>query len=551
MTAWSSACREATAKHKVVVVLVDPWTVRLQRYQRLMRALDEMAATTCVVIIPINETDGETAAQRANLEAVIEATFINRTAAPDPGRVRALDPHAGGVRVGASREANRREDAGAAKRRGRAKSHDRQADHVAAQHRRAAGGPMTAARKPGEVVTFYSYKGGTGRSMALANVAWILAANGKRVLVLDWDLEAPGLHRYFAPFLADHELATSDGIIDFLGKFADAVLTPARSDAEKQDDWYLAYADITSHATSLTYKFPDGGALDFIGAGRQGPAYAARVANFPWQTFYDRLGGGTLIDAARDVMKAEYDYILLDSRTGVSDAASICTMQLPDTLVVCFTLNNQSIAGAAGIARFVDQKAVGGRQMPVFPVPTRIENAETDKLEARRRYARSCFTLFPQGLDQAARDAYWGAMELRYVPYYAYEEVLAVFGDPPGREGSLLGCGREPHAAGSRAAPLRAVRMNPQERAIVLAPATRERRRRCQSPRTPPRSRVACTSAYRSRDARSDVSSLYNTLSASLGTKRVFMDVGTRPRESTSWKRSGATSKRPKSCSWL
>ena len=76
--------REATAKHKVVVVLVDPWTVRLQRYQRLMRALDEMAATTCVVIIPINETDGETAAQRANLEAVIEATFINRTAAPDP-----------------------------------------------------------------------------------------------------------------------------------------------------------------------------------------------------------------------------------------------------------------------------------------------------------------------------------------------------------------------------------------------------------------------------------------------------------------------------------
>src|SRR5580658_9774955 len=27
------------------------------------------------------------------------------------------------------------------------------------------------------IVTFYSYKGGTGRTMALANIAWILAAN--------------------------------------------------------------------------------------------------------------------------------------------------------------------------------------------------------------------------------------------------------------------------------------------------------------------------------------------------------------------------------------
>ena len=76
--------KEATTKHKVVVVLVDPWTVRLGHYQRLMRELDEMAAATCVVMIPINENDPETAEQRASLEAVIEATFINRTAAPDP-----------------------------------------------------------------------------------------------------------------------------------------------------------------------------------------------------------------------------------------------------------------------------------------------------------------------------------------------------------------------------------------------------------------------------------------------------------------------------------
>ncbi|KUO04833.1 hypothetical protein AQJ67_10040 [Streptomyces caeruleatus] len=47
-------------------------------------------------------------------------------------------------------------------------------------------------------MTFYSYKGGTGQTMALANTAWILAADGKRVLAVDWDLEAPGLHRFRA-----------------------------------------------------------------------------------------------------------------------------------------------------------------------------------------------------------------------------------------------------------------------------------------------------------------------------------------------------------------
>ena len=47
----------------------------------------------------------------------------------------------------------------------------------------------------GEIATFYSYKGGTGRSMLVANTGWLLASAGYHVLMVDWDLEAPGLHR--------------------------------------------------------------------------------------------------------------------------------------------------------------------------------------------------------------------------------------------------------------------------------------------------------------------------------------------------------------------
>jgi MinD-like ATPase involved in chromosome partitioning or flagellar assembly len=44
----------------------------------------------------------------------------------------------------------------------------------------------------GKIVTFYSYKGGVGRTMAMANAGAFLAAAGKKVLLVDWDLEAPG-----------------------------------------------------------------------------------------------------------------------------------------------------------------------------------------------------------------------------------------------------------------------------------------------------------------------------------------------------------------------
>ena len=65
----------------------------------------------------------------------------------------------------------------------------------------------------GKIVTLYSYKVGAGRTMALANVGWILASNGLRVLVADWDLDSPGLHRYFHPFLDAKLVAAIPGVI--------------------------------------------------------------------------------------------------------------------------------------------------------------------------------------------------------------------------------------------------------------------------------------------------------------------------------------------------
>src|SRR4051812_25115592 len=46
-------------------------------------------------------------------------------------------------------------------------------------------------------ISFYSYKGGVGRSLLLAHIARYLAGLGRRVVILDFDFDAPGIPALF------------------------------------------------------------------------------------------------------------------------------------------------------------------------------------------------------------------------------------------------------------------------------------------------------------------------------------------------------------------
>lgn len=138
---------------------------------------------------------------------------------------------------------------------------------------------------------------------------------------------------------------------------------------------------------------------------------------------------------------AGYDYVLIDSRTGVSDTSGICTVQMPDLLVVCFTYNTQGIEGAAAVAESAvlqRQKPDGGSGLLVLPVPMRVEMAEKEKLDLARELAQERFDPFLSHLTSQQKDLYWGGVEILYQPFYAYEEVLATFGDKPFQTNSLL-----------------------------------------------------------------------------------------------------------------
>ncbi|MEU4242917.1 FxSxx-COOH system tetratricopeptide repeat protein [Actinoplanes sp. NPDC026619] len=285
-------------------------------------------------------------------------------------------------------------------------------------------------RTAGQIVTFYSYKGGTGRTMALANIAWILAANGYRVLTVDWDLESPGLHRYFHPFLRDKNLRETDGVIEMIRRFSDAAMG--------DDEDPIEITDFREYTVSLEWDFGTG-RLDFLGAGRQGPPYSKIVSTFGWDAFW-RARGNEFFPELRRQMLAEYDFVLIDSRTGLSDTAGICTVEMPDMVVACFTLNTQSIEGSAAVAKSIvrAREARGGPVPRILPVPTRVEDGEQRRLERGRAYAHRMFSplLVQTGIGDL--EDYWGSIELPYRSYYAYEEILATFGDLPNLENSLL-----------------------------------------------------------------------------------------------------------------
>ncbi|MGW3206833.1 FxSxx-COOH system tetratricopeptide repeat protein [Streptomyces sp. NPDC001135] len=301
-------------------------------------------------------------------------------------------------------------------------------------------GPL-ARPEGGKIVTFYSYKGGTGRTMALANTAWIMASQGKRVLVVDWDLEAPGVAGFLRPFLEPNTLRDRPGVLDLLNDHILRVDSRWGSGhpgaTEEATAWVSDQADITRAVSPLQWTFPARGRLDFISAGRQDRAYSCVFSQFNWNRFYEDQYGGRFLDALCARFRSAYDYVLVDSRSGLGDMSDVCTIHLADVLVNCFTYNDQSIEGAAAVARRVTD-ICGDRRVRILPVPMRVEDSDADRLEAARAKVRLMFDRSLERTSHVDPSRYWGDVEVPYKPAYAYEEILATFRDEPGVPASLL-----------------------------------------------------------------------------------------------------------------
>jgi MinD-like ATPase involved in chromosome partitioning or flagellar assembly len=221
---------------------------------------------------------------------------------------------------------------------------------------------------PVKIVTFYSYKGGVGRSMALANAACQLAnRHGLNVIVLDWDLEAPGLHYYFG--LTDEMVRDQPGLIDYLEDFKHQVGRGKAGYAPNITDYLIS----PSPAINNRFQF---GSVRILSCGRTNENYIHRVRDFSWDDFYELDAGFLIIESLKKSLRDEADIVLVDARSGQSDSGATPTVQMPDAVVLLFTSNRQSLEGTAKIARFLKNHPTrvsqGFAELRLLLVPSRV-----------------------------------------------------------------------------------------------------------------------------------------------------------------------------------
>lgn len=286
-----------------------------------------------------------------------------------------------------------------------------------------------SAKIQGQVISFYSYKGGTGRTMALANVAMLLAKKNHKVLMIDWDLEAPSLHYFFGK----REPFNQPGLIDLFENIKARFETNQELMLEKNSSLLFEAIGIDKYIYEIEEN-----RLFLITAGTLNSDYAHQVTSFRWVDFFDQIPWFFRIFAL--FLSEKYDYILIDSRTGLNDISGICTALMPDKLVAVFTPNNQSISGLLGMVSNAVKYRGGSddlRAISVFPLPSRVELQEKELLDGWRfgnkklglkGYQEKIEDLLKElyGLNVCKLNNYLDAVQIQQQTYYAYGENIAV-----------------------------------------------------------------------------------------------------------------------------
>jgi tetratricopeptide (TPR) repeat protein len=286
------------------------------------------------------------------------------------------------------------------------------------------------------IYTFYAYKGGVGRSMALANIAELLYARGLSVLMIDWDLEAPGLERYFP---VDLETALEQhGVSDLITSYKRLLASPYTvSESESESPPVLELPDITRYMLDIYPGERGAGKLRLMPAGRRSKdnfdQYGGFVRTFGWEDFYQNWEGEAFLEWFRQQVNGLADVVLVDSRTGVTEIGGICTYQLADAIVMFCGSHAQSIDGTFSMATgFKDPHVVElrhGRPLDVLVVPARVEDrAEAGLLrdfqkDFLHRFGRNSF--FADRALAASPEDMW-ELRIPHVPFYSFRETVMV-----------------------------------------------------------------------------------------------------------------------------
>lgn len=228
------------------------------------------------------------------------------------------------------------------------------------------------------IVSFFSFKGGAGRTTTLVATALTLARKGYRVAIVDLDLEAPGLTTIFSAN------PSSLGVIDYL----------VEKKVQEKDCW--------KHSTDLltvsdeTLLGNEGETLQLLGAGNVDENYLEKLARLDFQNLVD----GEVRHSIREMLielqshAKPLDFILMDARAGFHDLGGLAISELSHGVVIFGTQSRQSWAGLTHVIRHLATSGVEDR-LPMILVHSMAPGLGiSGRIKELQEFKDNAYTIF-------------------------------------------------------------------------------------------------------------------------------------------------------------
>lgn len=205
------------------------------------------------------------------------------------------------------------------------------------------------------VISIHSFRGGTGKSNTTANLAAMLASEGKRVCVIDTDIQSPGIHVIFG---LDGENVTSS-LNDFLwsGRAMEDVAIDVTPNAvkERSGQIYLVPSSIKPGEISRVMR----------------EGYDARQ----------------LTQGLKELLtKLRLDYLLIDTHPGLGQE-TLLSLVISNTLIIMLRPDQQDYEGTGITVRIARELRVPNIFLLVNKSPSSLN---PDALAERVQEAYGC-----------------------------------------------------------------------------------------------------------------------------------------------------------------